>query len=53
MINLDMLIINSIKNFLMPILFIQGMPVGAFLIGGECVIAFIKIIDIKTGKKVK
>lgn len=49
---LDLLIFNGIKNFLTPFIFIQGLPVGAFLIVGECVIAFMKIMDIKMAKKV-
>ncbi|MFT8312929.1 MAG: hypothetical protein ABF633_01595 [Clostridium sp.] len=49
---LDLLIINTIKNFLTPFIFIQGLPIGGFLIGGEIIIAVIKIIDIRTGQKV-
>lgn len=46
---LDIFIINSIKNFLTPIFVIQGIPIGLILIGGECIIALFKIMDIKIG----
>lgn len=50
---LDLLIINSIKNFLTPFIFIEGLPIGGFLILGELAITVIKLVDIKICKKVQ